>query len=101
MSYCRCSSDDSNVYVFGCTDGWEIHVQASEQIDKSNTIRVQYDPEAYWNNWQDFPHELRAKSYFCATREECLAKLLELRKAGILVPNRALKRLRKEIKEDA
>lgn len=100
MSYCRSSSDDSNVYVFGSLEGWEIYVQASEQVDEA----LKFDPddwESYWNNWRDFPHELRGKYYLCKTLDECLAKLLELRDAGILVPQRALTRLREEIKDNA
>jgi len=95
MSYCR-SSDDSNVYVFGSGEGWEIHVQASEQIDK--TVRFDQDNlDAYWDNWRPFPHEKAGQSILCTTRQECLDKLLGLRASGLMVPDRALDRLRREI----
>ena len=94
MSYCR-SSDDSNVYVFGNGQGWEIHVQASEQIDK--TARFDPGTDAYWDNWQPFPHKEAGKYYMCQTRQECLDQLLRLLDDGIMVPDRALDRLRTEI----
>ena len=95
MSYCRCSTPGSNVYVFGTGDGWEIHVQGSEQIDKTLKFDLTSD------NWRPFPHELRGKGYYCKTQFQCVKKLLELRAAGIKVPRCALIRLRREIRDNA
>ena len=89
MSYCRCSGDDSNVYVLGTGGGWEIYVQAGEMIGRGDIL----DEE----NWRIFPHKEAGKYYMCKTRQECLDELLRLRDDGIMVPDRALDRLRTEI----
>ena len=100
MSYCRCSGDDSNVYVLGTGEGIEIHVQCSEQIDKNKKFDPD-DMEEYWKNWQDFPHALAGEYYFYLTKQMALTKLLYLREQGLLVPERALSRLRNKIKEES
>jgi len=94
VSYCRFSSDDSNVYVFGSCEFLEIYVQASERL---RDIPKDTPLDEWFKHYRPFPHKLAGKSYMCKTEQECFDKLLELRKSGILVPERALDRLRKEI----
>jgi hypothetical protein len=95
MSYCRTSSPDSNVYVFGNGRTIEIWVQESEQIDSPSGDLLN---EA---NWQPFPHKRRGQHFDCETAQQCLDTLLMLRSEGIKVPERALKRLRSEITGDS
>ena len=97
MSYCRIG-EDSNVYVFGNGETIEVYVQTNQQIPGHD-----FDPstlESFFAGYEPFPHE-RAGEYFdCKVTEECLGVLLMLKNEGLKVPVRAMRRLRKETRED-
>jgi len=90
MSYCRCSTPGSNVYVFGSGQGWEIHIQASERVKGGEIMDL--------SSWRAFPHKRAGQGFFYKTRHGCLTRLLKLREEGIRVPQCALIRLRDEIR---
>jgi hypothetical protein len=81
MSYCRCG-EDSDVYVYGSVlGGWTIHIAADISIESSSI-------------------PLGTRQLNPQTRGEAIDLLLELRKLGLKVPERAIARFRREIGEN-
>ena len=74
MSYCRCGKD-SDVYCYGTGHGWEVIVANSVAIDESKRY-TSHDTRTSVAKW-----------------------LLDLRDMGLKVPQRALDRLLREMKE--
>lgn len=75
MSYCRCTDEGSDVYVYGSCGGWTIHVAYDVGLSKDG------------------------QSYLAKTPEDAIEYLKGLTIVGYGVPDKAFKRLNKDIKE--
>ena len=77
MSYCRCTEEGSDVYVYGSGNGWNIHVAYGVGLP------------------------LDGKSYSSETPQGCIDILKDLMKEGYGVPQRALDRLAGDVENDS
>ncbi len=93
MSYCRFGAIDKyGKYMPRCSD---VYVYASTEAESANPlwcIHVSYYARR---------RNCRGHWYTVTSRENCLMKLRDLRKAGYIIPGYAFERLKKEIKEHA
>jgi hypothetical protein len=84
MSYCRKNGENSDLYVVGTGDAWEC--LGCSLIPKGERN------EAVWG--------LITSWFICDTRQEMLNHVLAHRAEGHKVPEKAIRRLRKEIREE-
>lgn len=79
MSYCRNNRVDSELYVISVGDGWEcLGCPSAEEVPSGIGVPMK-------------------GRFFCQTRQEMLDHLLEHRRRGHKVPERAIERLKEEI----
>jgi hypothetical protein len=110
MSYCRWSSDGwkSDVYVYESEVGFEIHVATRKVVHSKECPKLdftspkfeeQYEAEMEWLDESEMePLGLPSdgESYTLSTPNECIDKLLELRKEGYHIPQYAINNLKEE-----
>ena len=122
VSYCR-NGEDSDVYAYKSAVGYSIHVANSR--DKQNPhcedmwncpekpiLEIENPSLEIFNKWWEYNaevvskwqgkhlnfdyHDLAGKAYFLETLEEFKNKMLELKELGLMVPDRAFERIKKE-----
>lgn len=116
MSYCRLSSDDwkCELYLYkSCRGGWDFHVAGRKPVINPpvvpNILKVSAEEFAEAHKKQmefldtveyrkiNLPYA--GESFNCATLEETIEKVKELKSLGYRIPDYVLERLERELAE--
>lgn len=103
MSYAR-MSNTSDIYLFGTQDVLELYISDNKGSANNLPVPAKGAPAeeftAWLNDVKPFDHPEAGAHYQFTSRQACMDKLLDLWKTGVLVPQKAIDRLRAEIQEE-